>query len=213
MSTSPLGAFVKSTVYLVMTVTMNRRQVDVPVMVASTIEVMAFNQVLRLEKESACLAASFLSLQQCRKSPRHTWVLTPSCRPIAPVPVIWAGLPLHFGVPNNRHARVLVECRPVSIPEFPALAGRGVLISTHCPTPTFAGMPEKRPSSELLIQLAVEPMEGRRTDHRAIVIGPARDDRVEYPDQVRLLGRLVLSDDLSQLGVFCTTPRTGALQE
>src|SRR5262249_36804520 len=112
------------------------------------IEVMAFDQVLRLEKESACLAASFLFLQQCCKSPRHTRVLTPSCRPVSPVPVIWAGLPLHFDVPNNRHATVLVQRRPVSIPELPALAWCGVPVSTDRPPPTFARVPEERPASE-----------------------------------------------------------------
>ncbi len=191
MSTYPLGEFVKSTVYLVMTVTMNRRKVDVPVVGSVSIEVMVFDQVLRLEKESTCLAAPSLFLQQRRKSPRHAWVLPPSCRPVAPVPIIRAGLASHFDMSNNRHARVLVECRPVLLPEIPAFARRGVPVSLDCPPPTFAWMPEKRPSSEFLIESVVEQMEGLRTDHRPIIIGPAGDHRVEYPNQVRLLGRLV----------------------
>ena len=188
----------KSTVYLVVTVTMNRRKVDVPVVGPMTIKVMEFDQVIRLEEESARLAAPFLWFQKRRESPRHAWVFAPPCRPIAPVPVIQAGLSLHVDVSNNRHARVLVECRPVSIPEVPAFAGRGVPISTDGPTPTFAKVPEKRLSSELLIQLVVEPVEGRRTDHRAMVICPAGDNRVEDPNQIRLLGRLVLADPLRE---------------
>jgi hypothetical protein len=190
---------VTSTVYLVVTVTMNRRKVEVPVVGSMAIEVMEFDQVIRLEVESARLAAPFLLLQKRRESPRHAWVFTPLYRPITPVPVIQAGFPLHFDVSNNRHARVLVECWPVFIPEVPAFAGRGVPRATDGPTPTCARVPEERPSSALLIQLVVEPMEGRRTDHRAIVMCPTSDDRVKYPDQVRLLGRLVLTDDLRQL--------------
>jgi hypothetical protein len=189
---------VKSTVYLVMTVTMNRRKVDVPVVSPISIEVMDFDQVIRLEEESACLAVPFLFLQQRRKSPRHAWVCAPSCRPIPPVSVIRAGLSLHFDVSTNRHARVLVECWPVSLPEVPAFAWRCVPVALDCPTPSFAWVPEKRPSSELLIEPVVEQMEGLRTDHRPIVIGPASDDGVEHPNQVRLLGRLVLADRLRQ---------------
>jgi hypothetical protein len=43
MSTYPLGEFVTSTVYLVMTVTMNCRQVDVPVVGPISIAVMVFD--------------------------------------------------------------------------------------------------------------------------------------------------------------------------
>jgi hypothetical protein len=89
---------VTSTVYLVVTVPMNRRKVDGPVVGPMAIEVMAFDQVIRLEEESARPAAPFLLLQKRRESPRHAWVCAPSCRPIAPVPVIQAGLPLHFDV-------------------------------------------------------------------------------------------------------------------
>lgn len=188
----------KSTVYLVVTVTMNRRKVDVPVVGPIAIQVMDFDQVIRLEEESARLAAPCLLLHQRRQSPRYARVLTPPCRPIAPVPVIRAGLPLHFDVSSNRHARVLVEGRPISLPELPALAWRGVPVSTDCPTPTFARVPEKRPSSELLIESVVEPMEGLRADHRPIVIGPASDDGVQHPNQVRLSGRPVLADQLRQ---------------
>jgi hypothetical protein len=44
-------------------VTMDRRQVDVPVIGAMAIQVMDFDPVLRPEKESAGFAASFLFLQ------------------------------------------------------------------------------------------------------------------------------------------------------
>jgi hypothetical protein len=49
-------------VYLVMTVTMDRRQVAVPVVRPITINVMEFDQVFRLEEESARLAAPCLFL-------------------------------------------------------------------------------------------------------------------------------------------------------
>ena len=58
----------KSTVYLVMTVTMNRRQVDVPVIRSISIDVMEFDQVFRLEEESARLAARCLFLQHHREA-------------------------------------------------------------------------------------------------------------------------------------------------
>jgi hypothetical protein len=41
-------------------------------------------------------------------------------------------------------------------------------------------------------------MKGPRTDHCTIVIGPASDDRIEDADQVRLLGRLMLTDQRRQ---------------
>jgi len=190
MRTYPLGAFVKSTVALVMTVTMNRRKGDVPGVRTMAIKVMECAQVIRLEEESARRATPFLVLQKRRESPRYAWVVAPSCRPIAPVPVIQAGRPWPFDVSNHRYARVLVECRPGVIPDFPALAGRGIPITLESPPPPRARMPAKRPASALLIQLAVVPMEGHRTDHRALVICPASDARVEYPAQVRLRAAL-----------------------
>jgi hypothetical protein len=189
---------VKSTVYLIMTVTMNRRKVDVPVVRAIAIEMMTFDQVIRLEKEPTGLAAPLLLFQQRRKSPRHARVASPSCRPVAPVPIIRAGLASHFDMSNNRHAGVLVEGRPVLLPELPACARRGVPLSLDCPPPACAGMPEKRPSSAFLIESVVEPMEGLRTDPRPRGICPAGDNRVEDPNQIRLLGRLVLADPLRE---------------
>ena len=196
----------KSTVYLVMTVTMDRRQVAVPVVRPIAIAVMEFDQVFRLEIESARLATPGLFLQQRREPPRHAGVFTPPCRPIAPVPVVQARLPLHFDVSHNGDTRVPVERWSLAIPEVPAFAGGGVPVSLDGPPPTFARMPEKRPSSELLIQAVVEQMERPRTDHRTIVIGPASDDRVEDADQVRLLGRLVLTDQRRQLSPSGVSP-------
>ena len=184
----------KSTVYLVMTVTMDRRQVAVPVVRPIAIAVMEFDQVFRLEIESARLATPGLFLQQRREPPRHAGVFTPPCRPIAPVPVVQARLPLHFHVSHNGDTRVPVERWSIAIPEVPAFAGGSVPISLDGPPPTFTRMPEKRPSSELLIQAVVEQMERPRTDHRTIVVGPASNDRVEYADQIYLLGRLVLTN-------------------
>jgi hypothetical protein len=60
MSTYPLGEFVVSTVYLVVTVTVNRRQVAIPVVAVIAIEVMDFDQRWRREDESTRLAASWL---------------------------------------------------------------------------------------------------------------------------------------------------------
>src|SRR5262245_25972773 len=90
MSPSLLGEFVKSTVYLVMTVTMNHHQVAIPVVRPSAIAVMECDQVFRRAEESARLAVPCLVLQQRREAPRHTWVCAPSCRPIAPVAVVRA---------------------------------------------------------------------------------------------------------------------------
>jgi len=105
---------------------------------------------------------------------------------------------LHFDVSHNRDTRVSVERWSLGIPEVPAFAGGGVPVSLDCPPPTLARVPEKRPSSELLIQAVVEQMKGPCTDHCTIVISPASDDRVEYADQVRLLGRLMLTDQRRQ---------------
>ena len=53
MSTGPLGEFVVSTVYLVVTVTMNRRQVVIPIVAVVAIEMMDFDQRMRREDEFA----------------------------------------------------------------------------------------------------------------------------------------------------------------
>lgn len=55
MSTYPLGEFMVSTVYLVVTVTVNRRQVAMPVVAVFAIEVMGLNQRLWREDESFVL--------------------------------------------------------------------------------------------------------------------------------------------------------------
>src|SRR4029453_6449753 len=177
-----------------MTVTMNCRKVDGPVIGAISIQVMDFDQVIRREEESARLAAPLLLLHQRRQSPRYAWVFPPPCRPTPPVPVIRAGLPLHFDVSNHRHARVLVQGRSLSLPELPALAWRGIPVAAGGPPPTLGRVPEKPPSSALLLESVVEPMEGLRADDRPIVIGPPSDDGVPHPNQVRLLGRLILAD-------------------
>ena len=188
----------KSTVYLVMTVTMNRRQVAVPVVRSLAIDVMEFDQVFRREEEAARLAVPCLFLQQRRESTRHAGIFTPPCRPIAPVPIVQARRPSHFDVSHNGDTRVLVERWPICIPEVPAFAGSGIPISPDCPPSTLPRVPEKRPSSELLLQSVVEQMKRPRADHRTIVIGPASDDWVEDANQVRLLGCLVLTNQCRQ---------------
>jgi hypothetical protein len=155
---------------------------------------MEFDQVFRREEESARLAVPCLFLPQRREAPRHTRVFAPSCRPIAPVAVVRARLPLHFDVSHHGDTRVLVAWWSVAVPESPAFAGRGVPIALDGPSPTLAGVPAKRPSSALLIQAVVEPMQGLRTAHRTRGIGPARNDRGEQADQVRWLSRLVRTD-------------------
>src|SRR5215470_17019590 len=112
-----------------MTVTMNRRQVAIPVVRPIAIAVMEFDQVFRLEEESARLAVPLLFLQQRREAPRHAWVFAPPCRPIAPVAVVQARLPLHFDVSHNGDTRVLVEGWSVAVSESPACAGRGVPVA------------------------------------------------------------------------------------
>jgi hypothetical protein len=57
-------------------------------------------------------------------------------------------------------------------------------------------MPEKRPSSALLIEAVVEQLEGLRAYHGSIIMRPARTHRIEQTKQVRLLGGFVLADQL-----------------
>src|SRR5688572_15699275 len=166
-----------------MTVTMNRRKVDVPVVKSIAIEMMTFDQVIRLEKESTCLAAPLLFFQQCCQSFRHAWVVSPSCRPVSPVPIIWAGAASHFSVSHNRHACVPMQGQTVSVPELPAFAWGDVPVSRDGPPSTFARMPKECPSSEFLIESVVKQMKGLRAYYRPIVICPARDHRVEYPNE------------------------------
>src|SRR5262245_25393711 len=182
-----------------MTVTVDCRKIEVSVLGPIAIQMMDLDQILRLEEEPARLAVPCLSLQQCCQAPWHAWVFPPSCRPITPVPVIRAGLPLHFAVSNNWYASMLVEARPGLLPEVPAVAGRDVPVATDHPPPAFARMPEERPPSKLLVQAVVEPMKGLRTDHRAVVIGPASDERVEQANKIDLPCRFVPADELRQL--------------
>jgi hypothetical protein len=72
MSTYPLGEFVVSTVYLVVTVTVNRHQVAIPVVAVIAIEVMGFDQGLQREDESTRFAVDefvgYLPLERLCKS-------------------------------------------------------------------------------------------------------------------------------------------------
>jgi hypothetical protein len=63
MSTYPLGEFLLSTVYLVVTVTVNRRRIVIPVVAVIAIEVMDLNRRWRREDESTSLAASLLEFK------------------------------------------------------------------------------------------------------------------------------------------------------
>jgi hypothetical protein len=55
-----LGEFVLPTVYLVVTMTVDRRKIDVPIVVVITIEMMDLNQCLRHEDEPTGCASSTL---------------------------------------------------------------------------------------------------------------------------------------------------------
>lgn len=66
MSTRSLDEFVVFTVYPVVTVTVNHRQVVIPVVVVVAIPVMNLDQRLRHEHQPTGLAASLLRLQQLR---------------------------------------------------------------------------------------------------------------------------------------------------
>jgi hypothetical protein len=65
--------------------------------------------------------------------------------------------------------------------------------------PTFARMPKERPSSEFFIEPVVKQMKGLRAHHCPIIIGPARDHRVKEPNEIRLLGGLIMADHLREL--------------
>src|SRR5712692_9302296 len=182
-----------------MTVTVDRRKIGVSVLGPIAITVMDLDEAFRLEEESARLTAPLLFLQQGRESPRHAGVFALPRRPITPASIIQAGLPLHFDVSHNWHVRVLVEAWSVFLPEVPALAWRDVPVATDHPPPTFARMPEEHPPSELLVQSMVEQMKGLCTDHGAVVVGPAGDDRVEQADEIALSCRFVPADELRQL--------------
>ena len=60
MSTHSLEAFLMSTVYLVVTVTVNRPEIDVPVVVVIAIKVMDFNQRIGRENESTGITSAAL---------------------------------------------------------------------------------------------------------------------------------------------------------
>ena len=64
-----------ATVYLVVTVTMNRRQVVIPVVAVVAIQMMDFDQRLRRKDESAGFAASLLPFKQGCRSVRYARVV------------------------------------------------------------------------------------------------------------------------------------------
>jgi hypothetical protein len=55
-----LREFILPIVYLVVTVTVDRRKIDVPIVVVITIEMMDFNKCIRREDESTGCASSAL---------------------------------------------------------------------------------------------------------------------------------------------------------
>ena len=101
---------------------------------------------------------------------------------------------------NNRHRSVPIKSWADTIPECPASAGCCIPVSTDGPPTTFTRVPKERPSSEFLIEPVVKQVKRLRAHYRPIIIGPARDHRVQEPDEVRLLGRLISADHLRELG-------------
>src|SRR5450432_2569485 len=67
------------------------------------------------------------------------------------------------------------------------------------PPPAFASVPAFGPLPEQLPDLMVEFAEDDRRDGVAVVIDPPLDDRIQHPDQVTLLDRLVSANDVANL--------------
>ena len=92
-----------STVYLVVTVTVNRQEVIELVVLVITIEMVEFHKGLRHENESASLATSLLVLESPCQVGWHTGVYPSTRCPITPVAVKWTCLSSDLDVSNNRH--------------------------------------------------------------------------------------------------------------
>ena len=124
-----------STVYLVVTVAVNRRQVGIPVIAVIAIEMMGFDQRFRRENESTSYASSVLSLQQLSHSVRDARISSPAHRPVTPVAIVWTGAVFDFNMPHNRYAGMLIELQSIDGGKHPALAGMDSPIPMGYPMP------------------------------------------------------------------------------
>jgi len=188
-------------VYLVVTVTVDRRDVIELVVLMITIEMVQFHKGLRHENESASLATPLLMLESPCQAGWHPWVHPPAHRPVAPVAVIGTCLPPHLGVSDDRHLGVGIENTSPSARKYPALTSIYPPVALGDPVLGFARMPMACPPGETDIELVIELVEDDLADHRPIIVTPTRNHRVQPTDQSALCGRLILADHFGELPI------------
>lgn len=125
----------------------------------------------------------------------------PGVRPVSPVTVKRAGRVSHFAVPDDRHVAVLIECQPIVGGEHPPVPLVRAPVALDDPGTRFTGVPVARPSREFQVQPVVQALEDGLANARVVVIALARNHQVEQPDQIRLPGGFVVSDDRAELGI------------
>jgi hypothetical protein len=155
MSTLRARAFTRFPVDLVMTVTVDGRQIAVGVGSTVPIQVVSLQQRLRREEESTAMTAAPLSFQQSGFPAWDASVAPPTRGPVLPVPVERACDVPHFAVPDDRHIGVPVDRQPVLGGKHPPLPLVRAPVTLDDPVARLAGASVACPSREFQVQLMV----------------------------------------------------------
>jgi hypothetical protein len=92
-----------TSVYLVVTVTVDRHQIAIRSIPAVLIAVMDFQQRLWQEDESTVSTSTMSIPQQSRDPCRNPRIGAAPCRPVAPIAIEGARCAFHFAMPHDRH--------------------------------------------------------------------------------------------------------------
>src|SRR5262245_45733622 len=145
-STSRARSISAASVYLVVTVTVDRRQIAIGVIPVLLVPVMYLQQRLWQEEESTVRAPALLPVQEGGYPSRDTWIGPPAPHPIVPVPIERACRRLHFAVPGDGHCGVLVKGQPLFCGKLPPRSLLNAPVAAGNPPPPFVGMAIARPA-------------------------------------------------------------------
>jgi hypothetical protein len=155
-------------------------------------------QVTVSQQESTGSADAILRLEEGADSAFQQGVVPQALRPVGQVSIIRAGSAAHLHVAQDEGGAGRFQHMAFLSSERPASALVHCPIFPCSPPGCFVRGSVFGPCPHLSIELAVASTERGLCNGRAVIVGPASDDRGEFPNQRLLRGVLVCSDDVSQ---------------
>jgi hypothetical protein len=185
-----------SIVYPVVTVTMDRREIDGLVVMTVSIKMMQVDTCIGHEEKPTYLAAAFLLFAHRGQPKRNTRRGSATACPVTPVAIVGTRDPTDLHMPHDCDAAMLVEGEPVTIAENPPLSGRNIPISSTNPVARFSGVSVSGPSRQFDVALMIEFLEDLFANYSPVIITPACNFWIQQSNEVSLLGRFVAADAL-----------------